>query len=343
MKDIIDQIKVWLSEDQSIALATVIRTWGSSPRSIGAGMAVSQDGRIAGSVSGGCVEGSVIQAAQEVIETKIPKRLHFGVVDAEAWEVGLACGGEIEVYIRPFSIKDLNSWVGAYNAKTNFCSILFFTEEPGIGGREIFLFEGNEEPVSVLSMKLKDEQIEEVRNLLASGASGLLKLKGAEDTDIFIHVISTPIQLVIVGGVHIAVPLVDLAEILGFEVIVIDPRRLFITEERFPDVTLIPEWPSSAFNKIELTSSSAIVMLTHDPKIDDPALITALGSPAFYVGALGSTRTHEERKKRLRTAGIDDSRLEKIHAPIGMDLGGNTPVEIALSIIAEITQLWNSI
>lgn len=342
MKDILDQIKSWLSEDQLIALATVIKTWGSSPRPIGAGMAVSQDGRIVGSVSGGCVEGAVIQAAQEVIESQIPKRLHFGVTDADAWEVGLACGGEIEVFIRPFSSSDLNNWVEAYERKTQFCSVLSLAEDFSRNEREIFLFEDGWEEISSPSTNIEIDQIKAAQTLLVSGSSGVLERKDKEHDDVFIHVVSNPIHLIIVGGVHIAVPLVDLAGMLGFEVTVIDPRRLFSTEERFPEVTLLPEWPSSAFNKIDLSSSSAIVMLTHDPKIDDPALITALGSPAFYVGALGSKKTHQERLTRLKDAGVEDAQLDKVHAPIGMDLGGKSPAEIALSIVAEITQVWNN-
>ncbi len=154
-------------------------------------------------------------------------------------------------------------------------------------------------------------------------------------------VLNLPLDLILVGGVHLTQPLVRIAEIMGFNITVIDPRKLFSTRERFPGVKLIPEWPSTAFKQIQLSPSSAVVMLTHDPKIDDPAILIALESEAFYVGALGSKNTHQKRMERLREAGAAEANLVRIHAPVGLDLGGRSPQEIALSIVAQIVEVWN--
>jgi xanthine dehydrogenase accessory factor len=160
--------------------------------------------------------------------------------------------------------------------------------------------------------------------------------------EVFLQVVEPPRTLILVGGVHIAIPLVSLADTLGFEVIVIDPRRLFGTSDRFPAVKqLLQEWPGPAFDQLTITETTAIVMLTHDPKIDDPALTIALDSPAFYLGALGSRKTHQKRLARLSEQGIDPQVLDRIHAPVGLNLGGSTPEEIALAVLAEIVQVWN--
>ncbi len=342
MKDILDQIQDWLSDGQSVALATVIRTWGSSPRPIGAGMAVSGGGQIAGSVSGGCVEGAVIDRALEVIRTQVPERLHFGVADADAWEVGLACGGEIEIFVRPFSGDSLVLWQKAYRSKTGFRALLLVEGSDKSVGQELIWIGGRTEIDSVAVSETNRELFEIAGAVIHTNQSGLYPKQGEDGVEFFLQIEKPPPQLVIVGGVQIAIPLVNLAEVLGFEITVIDPRRLFSSPDRFPAVKLISKWPSQAFQEVKLGPSSAVVMLTHDPKIDDPAIITALESPAFYVGALGSQKTHQKRLQRLMDAGVDPDLLARIHAPVGLDLGGRTPPEIALSVMAEIIKVWNT-
>jgi xanthine dehydrogenase accessory factor len=341
MKDLLEQIRVWLGSGHSVALATVIKTWGSSPRPIGSGMAVSQGGLIAGSVSGGCVESAVIQSALEVIETGNPIRLHFGVQDSEAWAVGLACGGEIEIFIRPFLIDDLRNWDKALTARGSFCCALLISDQDESTSQEYFLFEDGRESFPKIPSDFEMELVSMISENFHSGKSYTAVLQGKTPVEMFVNIIQPPLKLILVGGVHIAIPLVSLAEILGFEITVVDPRRLFSTQDRFPGIHLIPEWPSSAFQKIQLTHSSAVVMLTHDPKIDDPALRIALESPAFYVGALGSKKTHQDRLIRLQKAGVPEEKLSKIYAPVGLDLGGRSPEDIALSILAQIIQVWN--
>jgi len=343
MRDLLDQISEWLENGHSIALASVINTWGSSPRPVGAGMAVTQDGQIAGSVSGGCVEGAVIQAALEVIELKSPVRLHFGVSDTDAWEVGLACGGEIEIFVRPFSSLDLKNWRVALEAKRSFCSVMLIESDDNNVGQEFFLFEDMLDPVPDLNSDLRENLATSAKEILLTGKSATRILSHNNQVEIFINLLTPPLELILIGGVHIAIPLVSFAELMGFNVTVIDPRGLFSTEERFPDVNLLTEWPSAAFKKIQLSSSTAVVMLTHDPKIDDPAIITSLDSPAFYIGALGSKKTHQKRLIRLLEEGVPEEKLNKIHAPIGLDLGGRSPEEIALAIISQIVMEWNKI
>ena len=341
MREIIDQLTEWLNNGHSIALASVIKTWGSSPRPMGAVMAVSQDGQIAGSVSGGCVEAAVIQAALEVIETNIPARLQFGVADDDAWEVGLACGGEIEIFIRPFFSRDLENWDKAFESKTPFCSVMVIETDGNDIGQEYFLLQDGTFFNADRKFEHEDNLKDLAGKILSAGKSATKILPQNEQIEFFVTVLNPPLELILVGGVHLALPLVRFAEIMGFNITVIDPRGLFSTRERFPGVKLIPEWPSTAFKKIQLSPSSAIVMLTHDPKIDDPAILTALESEAFYIGALGSKNTHQKRLERLRKVGATEENLSRIHAPVGLDLGGRSPQEIALSVIAQIIEVWN--
>ncbi len=343
MRELLDQIEIWSNDGQSVALATVIKTWGSSPRPVGAGMAVTADGGMTGSVSGGCVEGAVIDASLEVLKSGDPTRLHFGVADSEAWEVGLACGGEIEVFVRVFSKSQLEIWKRALQTDQAFCSALLVSGPEKLLGKELILLEDGNTLGGDFPIKLQQSIVNAAREVITGGKSSCQTIEADKLGELFLHRVQIKPTLIIVGGVHIAVPLVNLAEIIGFEVIVIDPRRLFGTEERFPGIKqILSEWPEKAFKKIQINQSTAIVMLTHDPKIDDPALKIALSSRAFYIGALGSKKTHQKRVDRLTADGVESEKLNLIHAPIGLDLGGRSPEEIALAVIAEIVKIWNS-
>ena len=337
MRDLCDQIEAWLSSGRKVALATVIKTWGSSPRPAGAGMAISDLMEIAGSVSGGCVEGAVIDAGMEVLETGESKKLHFGVGDEEAWEVGLSCGGEIDVFIRRFDEEDLKIWKTALSNSDPVLLGLVLEGNAAYQGKELFLDDGG-----LSGVEKTGRGMEPLRDILESSpTAGIYQVGSPEIKEIFIYPVKPPPELILVGGAHVTIPLVSLANTVGFEVTVIDPRRIFSREERFPNVKLLlPDWPDKAFKKIKITGSTAVVMLTHDPKIDDPALAVALNSPAFYVGALGSRKTHQKRVQRLQAAGLDQEKIDRIHGPVGLDLGGKTPPAIALGIMAEILQVW---
>lgn len=342
MEGLLEQTSSWFERGRSIALATVIKTWGSSPRPAGAMMAITDQGEISGSVSGGCVESAVIDAALEVIENGIPQRLHFGVANEDAWEVGLSCGGEIEVFIRKYTPQLLESWRDALNREERFCLAVVLEGDSAHRGTDWIIFE-NGMSLQVTSPKPPLALLEEAAKAVSSSRNArIITLEGEQVQEVFLSIVDLPRKLILVGGVHIAIPLATLAGTVGFEVIVIDPRKLFGASGRFPTIKLLlQEWPQKAFKKISLTPNTAIVMLTHDPKIDDPAIKIALESPAFYIGALGSVKTHQRRQVRLVEQGIDPDALSRIHAPVGLDLGASTPEEIALSVMAEIIQVWH--
>jgi xanthine dehydrogenase accessory factor len=332
MRDMLPDLDRWLEEGKGVALATVIQTWGSSPRAVGAKMAVTQAGEIAGSVSGGCVEGAVAETALEVLETRRPRLLHFGVADETAWEVGLACGGQIDVFVNPLEAAFYRAARLALAQEGAFAiaALLDETSHPG-GGALIVRPDGSFEGA------LESGQAETVQAALQALRVGRSGRAAIGEAEVFCEVYLPAPTLVMVGGVHIAIALAALAKTMGYRTIVIDPRRAFGSAARFPNADrLIQAWPDEALAQIELNASTAVAMLTHDPKLDDPALKAALPSPAFYVGALGSRKTQLARRERLLAEGVDPALLDRLHGPIGLDIGAQTPEEIALSILAEV-------
>ncbi|HEX6383356.1 MAG TPA: XdhC/CoxI family protein, partial [Anaerolineae bacterium] len=305
----------------------------SAPRKVGAKMALTPGGRISGSVSGGCVEGAVFEEGTQTLATGRPKLLHFGVADETAWDVGLACGGTIEVFVEP-----LNA------AVYDFLHDLIDRDQ---AGASVTVIRGPEE---LLGQKIAvsrdgravghlDTELDEAVVEAAQKATTSKRLQLKDDVEVFIDVVRPVPTLVMVGGVHIAIALTSIAKTLGYRTIVVDPRRAFGSEARFSHVDeLIQAWPDKAFTKVELTPETAVAMLTHDPKIDDPALKIVLSSPVFYVGALGSSKTQAKRQRRLRDMGFSDEQIGLVHGPIGLDIGASTPEEIALAIMAEIVK-----
>jgi len=283
-----------------LALATVVSTWGSAPRPRGSHMLVHEDGRFEGSVSGGCVESDILATAAQVIAGAPAALKHYGVADAAAWEVGLPCGGEIEVLVQPVSDAGFPAALLAAIAEARARGAAF-----------------------------------SVATDLASGQSR----EGAEGD--FVNRYDPPRRLLIVGAVQIAQALAGLARELGIAVTVIDPRARFLTEERFPGVTLDDRWPDEAIAALKPNPATAIVTLSHDIKIDDPALIAGLASPAAYIGSLGSRRSHAARIERLKAAGVADDAIARIDAPVGLDIGAVGPAEIALSIAAAMVGAFN--
>jgi xanthine dehydrogenase accessory factor len=316
----------WLEEGRRAAIATVIQTWGSAPVPVGGQLVVDEDGQFLGSVSGGCVEGEVIAEAAEVLASGQPKLLQFGVEDSTAWRAGLACGGSIRVYIAP-----------VVTAASVSSGIL----------RQIIDELAARRPVALVTQLVTgDNRLVRSADALGEEFAPLLEAAFRNDKstviesgggEIFINVFNPPIRLVVVGAVHVAQALVPMARAVGYELAIVDPRSGFATEARFGEVTVMADWPDEALAKIGLDARTAVVALAHDAKIDDPALISALRSDAFYIGALGSRKTHAKRVERLLQAGIDPADTARIHAPIGLDIGAQGAAEIALSIIAEIT------
>ncbi len=334
MRDILTDVDRWQRDGRSIALATVIHSWGSSPRNVGAKMALTLDGGISGSVSGGCVEGAVYEAGVESLKTNRPQLLHFGVADETAWEVGLACGGSIDIFVKPLDKSLFPSVRSAWMDERPAVLITIVRGPQELLGREI-LFRQDGDITGSAGNEWEPAVFNLAKETLPQGVSQRVTLN--ESIDVFLEIILPPPTLIIVGGVHIAIALVSLAKTLGYRTIVIDPRKAWGNADRFPHVDgLVHAWPEEAFTQVQLTRASAVAMLTHDPKLDDPALSIALNSPAFYVGALGSSTTHAKRRERLIKNGLTESQLARLHAPIGLDIAARSPEEIALAIMAQV-------
>ena len=324
--DPLDSASQWIAADGKIALATVTRTWGSAPRPAGSQMAVRSDGAFAGSVSGGCVEGAVIGEAQSALKDGKTRNLSFGVSNEDAWAVGLACGGTIEINVTPVLQRTQRDNVAALiNARDKHRAVVLATELETGETRLLDPAEGGTGPLA------------EGAVIAARRDQSMTVEDGGKKW--FLTVFNPPLDLVIVGAVHIAQPLARMAALADYAVRIVDPRTAFATAERFPDVNLSHEWPDEALRSRPLTARSAIVALTHDPKLDDPALAAALASPAFYIGALGSKTTHAKRLERLKAHGFAAEQLARIRGPIGLDIGARSPAEIAIAILAEMTAI----
>lgn len=328
-RSIAHELSHWLSSGEQIALATVVWAEGSSPRPVGARMAVTASGKMTGSVSGGCVEGSVFEAAQEVLSEDAPQLLRYSAVDEQGWEVGLACGGTIEVYVEPLREAHRRLLKALLEEET----VALATRLDG-GGHLLAWPDGRLDGDRSLAPELSalfPGPAHELRRDLDEPALSLSK------GGLFLEVFTRPPTLTIVGAVHIAVPLVTMAQTLGFHVRVVDARRAFATEERFSHADeLIIGWPREGLEPGYLRPSDAVVILTHDPKFDLPALEIALRSEVGYVGLLGSTSTQEKRQQALRDRDFGAEELARIHGPVGLNLGGRSPAKIALAIMAEI-------
>jgi len=315
-------ILAWLDDKGACALATVIETWGSSPRPVGSQLLVDSVGDFTGSVSGGCVEGAVITTARDVLDKGTFELLEFGVSDNDAWEVGLACGGRIRVFVAPCPEHEIITAISqAYEQKQSAVLVTCLTDN---------------------SHQLAIDTLDTFQGELRAACEHAVRMDKSRyveigDKQFFIQVYSLPLRLLVIGAVHIAQALIPIARSAGYRVEVIDPRRAFSSVERFPDAELSHQWPDAALQRLQPDRRTAVVTLTHDSKLDEPALQHALASEAFYVGALGSRRTHDGRCKRLLDSGVSEADVARIHAPIGLDIGAATPVEIAISIIAEIT------
>lgn len=281
---------------EPLALATVVSTWGSAPRPKGSHMLVHGDGRFEGSVSGGCVESDILQTAADVIAGAPFQLKRYGVADAAAWEVGLPCGGEIAVMVQPVSAEGF---------------------DPELFDR---IAEARERGRSL--------------TVTTDLSTGKADQRPVETGEVFANRYDPPRRLLIIGAVQIAQSLAQLAQTLGIETVVIDPRARFLTPERFPGVTLDDRWPDEAVAAYSPGPATAVVTLSHDTKIDDPALVAALAHPTAYVGALGSRRSHAARRERLAAMGVSLSTIDRIDGPVGLDIGAIGPSEIALSIAA---------
>lgn len=310
-----------LSASGPVGRAVVTGTWGSSPRQSGATLLATTDGRMAGSVSGGCVEGAVVEAVAQAIQTGAARLMSFQVTHERAWEVGLACGGSIEVLVEPMVRPELLAAARGPGGVV----VPTVLEGPGAIGAP------GPELASVLEAP--------GREALATLTPGVVTAPTAGgEARVFLEIFPKQPTLLIIGAVHVAEMLVRLAKPLGYRIVVADGREAFLAPERFADADrLVCAWPAEAFLEIGVDDATCVCVLSHDPKFDEPALELALRSPAAYVGAIGSRQTQALRRERLRQAGFTGEEVARLHGPIGLDLGGREPAEIALAILAEIT------
>ena len=340
MRDVLPEIERWHAEGKPIAIATVITVAGSAPRGVGATLAMTAEGDIAGSVSGGCVEPAVIEEGMRSLRTGHPKLLSYGITEEQNVEqIGLSCGGEIRVFVE--RLVNLEPLAKALTAQQPIVRAVVINapEESGAHSGESMLVPEQGGPVgSVGEVALDDAVAAKARDLLRDGESAMATVAVAgKPAEMFFAVYRPEPTLVIVGAGHITIPLTKLAKTLDYRVTVIDPREAFATRERLPDADdLLLEWPDDAMARLPISSATAVAVLTHDDKFDVPALKAALNSPASYVGAIGSRGTRERRDRRLREAGVTDEQIARIHGPIGIDIGARTPEEIALAILAQI-------
>ncbi len=299
-------VQSFIVAGQGAALATVISTWGSAPRRVGSQLAIAADGTFQGSVSGGCVEGAVILEAQAAIEDGQCRILEYGVTDEDAFAVGLACGGDIKILVEPIGVGNgpdialIDQVVEAHKTRKSMSININLSD----WSREVF---------------------------------NLSKPMGIAD-GCFVQSYDPNLRMIVIGAVHITQSLSFMAKMAGYDVYLIDPRESFASAERFPDDTFIDAWPDEALEQIGLDAQCAVITLSHDPKIDTPALVAALRSDAFYIGSLGSKKTHAKRVKQLENEGFDMDDIIRIHGPIGLDIGSKIPAEIAISIMAEVTE-----
>lgn len=335
---VVAQALAWRAAGHQVALATVARTWGSSPRPAGSKLAVNDAAEFVGSVSGGCIEGAVIQEALEVMATGASRVLAFGVSDETAWEVGLACGGKVEVFVEAVAPEAgggiTRALLGALlEARRGKRGVVLVTPLDGSVHRLV--------PIGVRGPEQVGEIVAAPGDVLADAVAQVAHRDQAEVIDaaggaVLLEPHLAPLRLIIAGAVHVAQPLAEMAALAGFAVTIVDPRRAFATAARFPGQALVVDWPDVALAELRPDARTAVVTLTHDPKLDDPALVAALGTPAFYVGCLGSKKTHGARRVRLGERGVGEAALDRLRGPVGLRIGARTPPEIAVSILAEI-------
>ncbi|HEY5188448.1 MAG TPA: XdhC family protein [Solirubrobacteraceae bacterium] len=326
MNDVLPELQTWIERGDRIALATVIAVKKSAPRPPGAKMAVNQDGEVIGAVSGGCVEGAVIEIADAVLRGEAPRRVHFGIADEEAWDVGLPCGGEIDVWVQELTPS---GFVDVARAGGRAAEVTLLEGE-GAGAKVMFAQDGTQSG-SLGTPELDADARHAAEELLWLETS---ELRGP----LFADVVAPAPRLILFGAVPIAAALSTLARAAGWRPYVVDPRTRFATRQRFPDAEeVIATWPEEAFAQLGgIDPATSIVVLTHDPKLDDAALTIALRSPARFVGAMGSRRAHESRRERLLGTGMTEEELARLAAPVGLDLGAVSAEETGLSILAEV-------
>lgn len=351
MRDVIDDIVTWYREGGTFGLATVVNTFRSAPRQPGAAMAVAPDGEVVGSVSGGCVEGAVYELAQEVIESGEAVVQRYGVSDDDAFAVGLTCGGIIDLLVEPIDRASFPEFeeVAASIERREPVAVATVVSGPGrVGARRVIWPDrsvGSLAPGETYAGRLDAAVDDDVRGMLAQGLTGQRHYgrrgeRRLDELTVFVHSFAPPPRMLVFGAIDFAAAVARVGKFLGYHVTVCDARPVFATSKRFPEADeVIVKWPHRFLADAEIDGRTVICVLTHDPKFDVPLLEVALRTRAGYIGAMGSRRTHDDRLKRLREAGLSEEELARLRSPIGLDLGARTPEETAVSIAAELIQL----
>jgi xanthine dehydrogenase accessory factor len=341
VREELETLRRWQDAGARFALATVVATSQSAPRAPGAVLAVHEDGQVVGSVSGGCVEGAVVEVATEVLATDVPQRARYGISDDEAFAVGLTCGGTIEVFVQPVTtgVVDLSALAARVAVDA---PIAIATVVDGDHAGATLLVTPGDVTGSTGDPGLDHAVVADTRGMLQQGATGMRHYgphgeRRLDDLGVFVGSFAPRPRMLVFGAIDFAAAVASIGRYLGYHVTVCDARGRFATTARFPDADeVVVEWPHRYLRDTEIDGRTVICVLTHDPKFDVPVLEVALDTSAAYVGVMGSRRTHEDRLRRLVEAGVDPAKLDRLRSPIGLDLGARTPQETAVSIAAEI-------
>jgi xanthine dehydrogenase accessory factor len=347
VRDILDQITKWWEAGETFGLATVVNTFRSAPREPGAALAVSAGGEVVGSVSGGCVEGAVYELAQEVIASGQPVLQRYGISDGDAMSVGLTCGGIIDIFVEAVSkerFTDLGQ-VAAAIRDGDPVAVATVISGPGQTGARRVIRKDSASGSLGAGERLNQAADDDARGMLAQGTTGVRHYgehgeRRLDDLGVFVQSFAPPPRMLVFGAIDFAAAVARAGKFLGYQVTVCDARQVFATQARFPDADeVVVEWPHRFLSGTPVDERTVICVLTHDPKFDVPLLEVALRTPAAYIGAMGSRRTHDDRIERLREVGLTEAELARLRSPIGLDLGARTPEETAVSVAAELIQL----
>ncbi|HEX6344076.1 XdhC/CoxI family protein [Umezawaea sp.] len=352
MRDVLDELARRVADGETVGVGTVVATFSSAPRSPGAAMLVGPDGEVTGSVSGGCVEGAVYDLAQQVVAEDLPVLQRYGVSDDDAFAVGLTCGGIIDVYVEPISAETFPELAEIHEAVRAEVPVAIATviEHPDADrlGRRVVIWPDRVSG-TLGSSRATDAVVDDARGMLATGRSGSLHYgpdgqRRGEGMTVFVNSFEPPPRMLVFGAIDFASAMARLGSFLGYRVTVCDARPVFATASRFPEADeVVVDWPHrylvAQAEAGRVDERTVVAVLTHDPKFDVPLLEVALRLKLAYVGAMGSRRTHDDRVRRLREAGMTEGELAGMASPIGLDLGARTPEETAVSIAAEIIAL----
>jgi|SRR5579875_1003713 len=349
MRDVLADLEAWWRAGETVGLGTVVGTWRSAPRQPGAAMLVGPDGTAVGSVSGGCVEGAVYELAVSTRDSGVPVLQRYGVSDDDAFAVGLTCGGIIDIFVEQVDQRGFPELGDVAADIRDGRPVAVATVISGHAERtgHRLVVRPEDAGAAATSGSLGSERLDaavrdDARGLLRQGRTGVLHYgpdgeRRGDDIAVFVASYAPRPRMIVFGAIDFAAAVARMGSFLGYRVTVCDARPTFATSKRFPDADeVIVDWPHRYLAATEVDERTVICVLTHDPKFDVPLLEIALRLPVAYIGAMGSRRTNEDREARLRELGIGDELLAKLHAPIGLDVGGRTPEETAVSIAAEI-------